>query len=108
MSRELLEQKLVQTVSLPWNGVSIYGMDYLITSDIAKLLKALKLYLVIFSIDFLRPAEIIAFLNVPVCAKAFKILQALTSSIALWLQAKYDNSSKIPTSTNACRPSSDF
>ena len=77
-------------------------------SDIAKLVKMLKLYLVIFSIDFLRPAEIIAFLKVPECAKAFIILQALTISMALWLQAKYDNSSKISASTNACRPSSDF
>ena len=83
-------------------------MNYLITSDIVKLLKALKLYLVIFSMLFLRPAEIIAFLKVPLCAKAFRILQALRTSRAFWLLAKDDNSGKIFASTNARRPSSDF
>ena len=73
-----------------------------------QLLEALMLYLVILSMDFLRPAVIIAFLKVPVCAKAFKILQALTTSTAFRLLAKYNNSGKISSSTNACRPSSDF
>jgi hypothetical protein len=108
VSRELLEQKLEQAVSLPWSGVTTSEKDYLITSDIANLLKELKLYLVIFSMDFLRPAVIIAFLKVPVCAIAFRILQALMTSTIFWLLAKYDNSGKISAATNSCRPSSDF
>ena len=71
-------------------------------------MKGLKLYLVIFSMAFLRPAEIIASLKVPVCAKAFRILQALMTSMAVWLLAKYNSSGKTFASTNACRPSSDF
>ena len=73
---------------LPLSGVSTSSVDYLTTSDNVKLLKAPKLYLVIFSMTFLRPAETMAFLNVPVCAKAFRILQALTTSFAFWLLAK--------------------
>ena len=48
------------------------------------------------------------FLKVPVCAKAFKILQALTTSMTIGLLAKYSSSGKTFASTNACRPSSDF
>ena len=110
MSRELLQHKSEQAVLVPLTGVESFGVKsgYLKMSDIVKLPKALKLYLVISSMAFSRPAVIIVFLKVPLHAKAFRILQALTTSIAFWLLAKCDNSGKISASTNACRPSSDF
>ena len=86
--------------------VSTSNLGYIITSDIVKLLKAQKLHLVISSMAFLRPAVIIAFLKFPLYAKAFRILQALTTSKDFWLLAKYDNSGKIPASINARRPKS--
>ena len=54
-----------------------------------------KLYLVISSMTFSRPAVIIMFLKVPLYAKAFRILQAPTTSMDFWLLAKRDNSGKI-------------
>ena len=68
---------------------------YLTTSDIVKLPKALNLYLVISSMAFSRPAVIIVYLKVPLYAKAFRILQAPTTSMDFWLLAKRDNSGKI-------------
>ena len=88
--------------------MSTSEVDCLIRSDTAKLPKALNLYLVILSMIFLRPAAIIAFLNVPLYANAFRILQALTTSMSFSLIAKDNNSGKISASTNACRPPSDF
>jgi hypothetical protein len=56
-------------------------------------MKALELYpelfsIVIFSMAIVRPAVIIAFLKVPVCAKAFRILQARSTSAAFLPLAK--------------------
>ena len=56
---------------------------------------------------FPKPAVIMVFLKVPVCAKAFRILQAVTNSLNFSLLAKCDNSGKISASTNDRRPSSD-
>jgi hypothetical protein len=98
MSREFLQHELEQALSLRsrLTGVSTSRVDYLITSDIIKLLKALKLYLVIFSMAFLRPAVIIAFLKVPVCAKAFRILQTLTTSVAFGCEPSIINLTRYP------------
>ena len=110
MSWELLQHMSEQAILVPLTGVASFGVKsgYLKMSDIVKLLKVLKLYPVISSMPFLRPAVIIVFLKVPLCAKAFRILQALTTSMAFWLLAKCDDSGKISASTNACHPSSNF
>ena len=88
--RSLERQQLVN--HLDATGVK---SGYLTTSDIVKLPKMQKLYLVISSMTFSRPAVIIMFLKVPLYAKAFRILQAPTTSMDFWLLAKRDNSGKI-------------
>ena len=110
VSRELLQHEFGEPVSVPLTGVASSGMNsgYLTTLDVVKLPKMQKLYLVISSMTFSRPAVIIMFLKVPLYAKAFRILQAPTTSMDFWLLAKRDNSGKISAWINACRTSSEF